>query len=165
MTTNKYPGTCEICGEHVPADKGEIRQVWDGQEDEFVWKVRHTDTGICQSVRGQETAASECERGYHAIIGYIKEYGQKTNDAVYGNEVVIDRRYGINQVGWVVTVDNKNTIRLTEKSWSDGYDLSETYTLTDNGDNDGYGNGNDDIKSALHSITNGVQVSIRPFAI
>lgn len=95
----------------------------------------------------------------NTIIAYIKEYGDKV-EVQDGQEVIFDGRKGYNQVGWLITKDVDNTIYMTSRGSSDGWDMSETYKLTD--EDEGYGNGNNDIAQILAS---GKAASTKPFEI
>lgn len=163
MTTNKYPGVCEICGEGVPASKGTIRKVWDNYEDDYVWRVRHSDSGICQAVKSDREIKAKCESAYDAIVAYIRNFADKVDAAIYGEEVIIDRRKGYNQVGWIVTANNDNTIYLTSRNSLDGMDVSETYILAENEDDDHFGNHNTDIIKSLRLVNSGQPIDATPF--
>lgn len=164
MATNKFAGTCTRCGEIVRPGAGELYKEFDNHKDEVVWKVRHSDTTICAQVEADQNNDVACNDAYATIVAYIKEFGDKQNAAVYGTETIIDKRRGYNHVGWIVTADAENTIFLTSQNSLDGFDMSETYTLTD-GEDEGFGNSNDDIKAALTAINNGIAVDSSPFEI
>lgn len=164
MATNKYAGICTECGETVLPGQGKLYKAWDNHKDDVAWKVKHSDATVCSAVKSAEKDAAACSDAFNAIAAYIKEFGDKQDVAVCGNKIIIDKRHGYNQVGWVVTVDEKNTIYLTSENNLDGWDMSETYSLEDCGD-DGYGNSNNDIVSALISVNANTPVNVSAFAI
>ncbi len=138
---------------------GTLTKEWSNQDDDMVWIVRHSDKSICSHVAQAESKAAARKETVAAIIAYIKEYGDKV-EVQDGQEVIFDGRKGYNQVGWLITKDVDNTIYMTSRGSSDGWDMSETYKLTD--EDEGYGNGNNDIAQILAS---GKAASTKPFEI
>lgn len=160
MATNKRAQKCEDCGEIVLPGRGILTCEWSNYADDTVWVVRHADKSICKAVEADLQNDQDVRDTISAIINYIKEYGKKS-PATDGTETVYDGRKGYNSVGWLITRDADNTIYLTSRNNLDGWDMSETYILTDCED-DGFGNSNDDIIRILRS---GKPAEIRPFAI
>lgn len=159
MATNKFAQACKDCGEMVMPGAGTLTKEWSNQDDDMVWVVRHSDKSVCNHALQAESETAARKETVAVIIAYIKEYGDKV-EAQDGPEVIFDGRKGYNQVGWLITKDANNTIYMTSRGSSDGWDTSETYKLTD--EDEGYGNGNNDIAQILAS---GKAASTKPFEI
>lgn len=158
MATNKFAQECKDCGGMVPAGKGVLTKEWSNQDDDNVWVVRHADKSICQAVVQADVEDQKRAQTVNAIVAYIKEYGDKAS-VQDGGEVVWDGRHGYNQIGWLLTRDDDNTLYLTSRANLDGHDMSETYRLAD-ADDDRYGNSNADIIRILKS---GKSADTKPF--
>lgn len=165
--TNKYPGECTVCGETVPAGKGELHRQWSGEQDEWVWTVRHTDESVCVAVAAEDERASKCAATLGAIKGYIKAYGtEQIGTRQIGKTILHDGRKGYNAVGDVISYDDDGNLYLTVCIYDDPGSFGNSVTTLTGGDDDGYGNSNADIIRILRDLAAGQPAkSLSAFAL
>ena len=109
--------------------KGNLTQEWDNQADDVAWVVRHADKSICQHVKADQAQEAAKDAAINSGIDWIKNNGRKSENVQDGQQVIYDGRYGYNQVGWLLTRTG-NTLYLTSRNNSDGWDMSVTYTFS-----------------------------------
>jgi len=128
MTTNKFTGKCQDCGEIVMVGKGILSQEWDNHKDDTAWVVRHADKSICAAVKSEQVKATSKINAISTGIAYIRSHGTRSSNIADGETVIYDGRKGYNQVGYLITRTG-NTLYMTSRNNLDGMDMSETYII------------------------------------
>jgi hypothetical protein len=135
---NRRGDHCLTCGAWVEPGEGYLVDHWDNDEDEMVYKVKHSDPKICEEVRErarirQEEARTvgEARRNLRELSTQSKYFVPGTGHKPPGKTIWIDSKTAIYGGGsWVVIEPDEQHFWYVDNNGADGDDWSHNNVQT-----------------------------------